>query len=142
MAVIPVWSGVCDASGVMHLDAKRAFKAYVARLKNSAIELVVRKKRQTRSLKANAYWWGVVIPTIADELGYLQHEHEAVHDAVVRQIAGLRPGSDQRLQIRASTHDMSVEDFGLLIEQTVIWAAGEGIVIPDPEHAEASTSWR
>lgn len=83
----------------------------------------------------------MVIPLIAESLGYQPHEHEAVHDAVVRQIAGLRPGSDPRLEIRVSTHDMDKEDFGILIKQTIIWAATElGVVIPDPSQAEGKAA--
>lgn len=128
-------------AGRVHLHAKAAFTAYLSRLKNKPIELVVREKRPIRSQQANRYWWGVVIPLIADSLGYQPHEHEAVHDAVVRQIAGLRPDSDPRLQIRVSTHDMDKEDFGLLIEQTIIWAATDlGIAIPDPQSAEGKAA--
>lgn len=130
----PVWSAVCDGSGRLHLDAPAVFKAWCAKLANQPVQVIVRKARQNRSKNANAYWWGVVIPCIADSLGYLPYEHEAVHDAVVRHIVGLRPNSDPRLQIRQSTHDMDKEDFGVLIESTVIWAATElGIVIPDPD---------
>ena len=138
---VPIFSGTCDVAGRVHLHAKAAFTAYLSRLKNKPIEVVVREKRPTRSRNANAYWWGVCIPLIADSLGYQPHEHEAVHDAVVRQIAGLRPGSDPRLEIRASTHDMDKEDFGILIEQTIIWAATElGIAIPDQDSAEAKVA--
>jgi hypothetical protein len=134
MAQVPTFTGVVDRDGKLHLDCPTVFKAFVSSLKNAAVDIVVQKRRQTRSQRANRYWWGVVIPSIAKELGYLPYEHEAVHDAVVRQIVGLRPGSDPRLSIRQSTHDMDVEDFGNLIEATVIWAATElGIVIPDPE---------
>lgn len=110
------------------------FKAYLSKLAGQPVTITVSKAKSKRSRNANAYWWGVVIPCIADSLGYLPYEHEAVHDAVVRQIIGLRPGADPRLQIRQSTHDMDKEDFGVLIEATVIWAATElGIVIPDPD---------
>jgi len=128
-------------AGRVQLHAKSAFSAYLSRLKNKPIELIIREKRPVRSRNANAYWWGVVIPLIAEELGYLTHEHEAVHDAVVRKIAGLRPGSDPKLEIRVSTHDMDKEDFGALIEQTVIWAATDlGVIIPDPTQAEVKAA--
>lgn len=131
---MPTFTGVVDAKGALHLDATAVFKAYLSKLANAPIELIVRRKRQKRTLKANSYWWGVVIPEIADSLGHLEHEHEAVHDAVVRHIAGLKPDCDPRLQIRVSTADMDMDDFGVLIEATVIWAATElGIVVPDPE---------
>jgi hypothetical protein len=130
----PVWSAVCDSTGKLHLDSPSVFKAWVATLANKPVEIIVRQQRRNRSKRANAYWWGVVIPTIADALGYLPYEHEAVHDAVVRKIVGLRPESDPRLEIRQSTHDMDVQDFGVLIEATVIWAATDlGVVVPDPD---------
>lgn len=110
------------------------FRAYLSKLAGKRIRLTIEEDRPVRSRNANAFWWAVVIPAIADELGHPKHEHDAVHDAVVRHIAGLKPNTDPRLQIRVSTHDMDMEDFGVLIEQAVIWAATDlGIVIPDPD---------
>lgn len=121
----------------MQFDAPGVCTAYLSKLAGTTgkrIRVIFEPETSRRSLNANRYWWGVVIPHIADALGYLPYEHDAVHDAVVRQIVGLRPDSDPRLQIRQSTHDMDREDFGALIEATVIWAATDlGIVIPDPD---------
>lgn len=137
-AFTPVFTGVVDLAGQLHLDARVAFSAVLKKFRGQHVELVIRKKRQTRSLQANRYWWGVIIPLIAEELGYLPHEHDAVHDAVIRHLVGVRPGSDPRLQIRATTHDMDTEDFGMLIEHAIIWAASDlGIVIPDPHSVES-----
>ena len=50
-------------------------------------------------------------------------------------VAGLKADSDPRLKIRVSTADGSMddEDYGVLIEQAIVWAAADlGIVIPDP----------
>lgn len=130
----PLWLGACDSTTTLHLDAPALFKAFLSKFAGKRIRLRIEEDRPVRSRNANAYWWGVVIPCIADALGYLPYENDAVHDAVVRQIVGLRPGADPRLQIRQSTHDMDRDDFGVLIESTVIWAATElGIVIPDPD---------
>lgn len=130
----PVWFGACDQDAKLHLDAPSVFKAFLSKFAGKRVRLRLELDTPVRSKNANKYWWGVVIPCIADELGYLPHEHEAVHDAVVRHLVGLRPCSDPRLQIRQSTHDMDRDDFGVLIESAVIWAATElGIVIPDPD---------
>ncbi len=130
----PQWGAFCDSTGKVQFDAAGIVKAYLSKLAGKRIRVTIEEDRPKRSRNANAYWWGVVIPCLAKELGYLPYEHDAVHDAVVRHLVGLQPGSNPKLQIRQSTHDMDREDFGVLIESAAVWAATElGIVIPDPD---------
>jgi hypothetical protein len=130
----PVWPGHVDGEGVVHLDSPRLFKAYTAGFKNHEIEIVLRKRKRQRSRSQNGYWWSVVIPMVAEACGYQRHEHEAVHDELIRVLVGLKPDSNPALQIRVSTTEMDTQDFNTLIESVQIFAAEKmGIVIPDPD---------
>ena len=73
---------------------------------------------RTRSIEQNAYWWGVVIPYIAEASGFTHDEaHEALKAKFLGQddlATGLRKiGSTARLDTKAFTE---------LIDQVRQWA--------------------
>jgi hypothetical protein len=135
---VPVWSGVVGPDGKLHLDSRGLFDGYLKRLANQPVQLVVRKQARAKSRSQLGYWHGVLIPVLAEEFGYMEWEHDAVHDAVMRQLRGLKPDPNP-LGLRVSMAEMSHEDVSQLIEDARHWAVVEhGIVIPDPEQAECA----
>ncbi len=134
---VPVFSGVIDGEGKLRLDARKLFDAYLSRLKNTAVTLTIRKQTRAKSRSQVGYWWAVVIPILADEFGYAQYEHDAVHDAVMRLLRGLKPEPNP-LQLRVSMADMSHDEVSTLIDDCRLWALDQGIVIPDPEKVAAA----
>lgn len=131
----PTWTGNVDDDGVVHLDSPSGFKAWTkATLKGCRFSMTLTKQRTQRSRNQNAFWWAVVVPMFADACGYAHHEHEAVHDELVRVLVGLKPDANPALKIRQSTTEMDTLDFNTLIEQAQIFGAEKlGIVIPDPD---------
>ena len=130
----PVWSGVVTTAGKLELDSRNGFTGYVRTLAGKEIDLVITKRKYTRTNNQNRFWWGVVVPMFAEACGYAVREHEAVHDELVRVLVGLKPDSNPALQIRQSTTDLTTEQFNELIEQAQIFGAEKlGIVIPDPD---------
>jgi hypothetical protein len=137
-APVPVWSGVVDTSGRLHLDAKDLFKGYVRRLANSPVTLVLKKKSRGKSQNQLGYLFGVLYPVIAEELGYRQYEVEQVHDACMRELRGLKPEPNP-LKLRVSLAEMSHEQVSEYIGDLRHWAVTEyGIVTPDSGKAEAA----
>lgn len=149
---IPPLTGVVDAAGSVHLDARRGPSRTVtcanpkcplhtlARsygLRNTAIEVELRRARRKASRKQHGFWRAVVVPMVATHMGHSKREHDAVHDALMRELVGLKPDCDPRLQIRASSADMSTGEFNeWLIEQVQVWAADHlDLFIPDPDPA-------
>jgi hypothetical protein len=134
----PKWPAAVDKDGKLHLDSPNGFKAWVKTLANTPVEVIVRKVQRQRSRNQNAFWWSVVVPMFAEECGYQPHEHEAVHDELMRVLVGMKPDAHPELKIRQSSTEMSTEDFNILIEQAQIFGATKlGIVIPDPD-----VNWR
>ncbi len=93
----------------------------------------VKPRKRTRSMQANAYYWGVVLKILGDELGYTPDEmHEAMK---VKFRSRICPTTD--LTIVASTKTDS-PDFWVYVEDIRRWAAtwpSGGIYIPDPNEA-------
>lgn len=125
---------------MLHVDrpVKAALAAFVrGNLKNSVVELVVRKKRIKRSDKQNKYYWGVVIAEIASCAGYRKADAYQLHDALAFKFLPLPncpiTGSPRRMR----TPDTDTSEFSAYLEQVIQWAAETwGVVIPEATKVE------
>lgn len=129
--MVPIFDGIVDSKGRLTLDDQPGYARQVARLANKPIELVVRQKRAQRSLRQNAYWWGVVIPLLSEHLGYDKDEmHEALKYKFLRLDA--EPDTHGLVRMRG-TSTLNTKEFTDLIEDVVTWAGAEfGVVVPLP----------
>lgn len=96
---------------------------------------IVQPKKARRSLAANAYYWGVVLKILGDELGY---EPDEMHEAMKLKFRS-RVCPSTGLTIVKSTRTGS-PDFWEYVEQIRRWAAtwpAGGIYIPDPNEVPA-----
>lgn len=64
-----VFMGYVDDAGHFALDRKAEFLAYVHQFKGQELALSVHPKSISRSLRANAYYWGVVLAMAEQESG-------------------------------------------------------------------------
>lgn len=135
MSKPPEWLGVMKANGEFVADSPRAWMAYRRALGNTRVVATLKRWRKKASRKQHGWYRGYALPTLAKELGYMPYELDAVHDALMRKLVGLKPDSDPRLQIRASSADLDMGEFNeSLIEQLQVMAAMEfGIVLADPD---------
>ncbi len=137
-APIPVWSGVVDARGALHLTSIDLFRGWLRRLKGRPVRITVKLATRRKSSSQLGYLFGVLYPVIADELGYRHYEVEDVHDAIMRELRGLKPEPNP-LKLRVSLADMSHEQVREYLEDVRHWAVTQyGIVTPDAERAESA----
>lgn len=137
----PMFHGVVTAAGVLKLEASQLFSAYVTRLKNQPITLVLKKRESQRSLDQNAYIWGVAYPILAEALGYGHHEHEDLHYALVAKCFGEH--FDKRVGAMVPnkrSSKLTTKEFSDYMEWLVRFAAQElgGILVPLPGESEAA----
>jgi hypothetical protein len=138
----PIWRGAVGQDGKLHLESRGLFDRFLHRLRGQGIQLVVKKLQRPKSHSQLGYLFGVVYPVIAEELGYADHEIEALHDALIRRLRGLRPDPNP-LGLRVSLSEMSHEDVGGYIEDVRYFAVTElGIVTPDAGTVEPTTKQR
>lgn len=78
MAIIPKLKGiVSNGNIVLDYNDKIKQQKWLQSLNGKRIEMIIRPFREKRSIKANAYYWGVVLKTISKETGYTSEElHE------------------------------------------------------------------
>ena len=133
---IPIWRGAVDADGKLRLEADSLFRAYIKRLRNKPVQLVLKIASRPKSHSQLGYLFGVLYPVIADELGYCDYEIDAVHDACMRELRGLRPDPNP-LKLRVSLAEMPHEEVSAYIEDLRHWAVTRyGIITPDAEQVE------
>ena len=134
-----IFPAVVDQSGILRIDrrVKATMTAFVRSLKNSAVEIVLRKKRVHRSDKQNRYYWGVVIAEIASCAGYRKADAYQLHDALAFKFLPLQncpiTGSPRRMR----TPDTDTAEFSAYLEQVIQWAAETwGVVILEAHQVE------
>jgi hypothetical protein len=121
----PIFHGRIEG-GRICLERREDFAALIQRLDGKDVELILRKHRRSRSRNQNAYYWGVVIPLIAEHCGYMDEEmHEALKWRFLQKHDGPLP------TVRSTT-DLDTAEFTEYIEQCRILGAEMGVVIPGP----------
>jgi hypothetical protein len=121
----PVFRGLIQ-NGKICLERREDFAALIARLDGSDVDLRLSKHRRVRSLSQNAYYWSVVIPLLAEHIGY---ETEEMHDALKWRF--LQKHDGPLVTVRRST-DLDTAEFTEFIEQCRRLGAEMGVVIPGP----------
>jgi hypothetical protein len=128
----PVFRGTVE-KGRLSLEYPGAFKALLARLEGKQISLRLTKHHHSRSLSQNAYYWGVVVPLLAESCGY---EDEEMHDALKHQFLRDRANEKGGLVLVKSSAALNTAEFTEYIEQCRRLAAEMGVMIPDPGAAD------
>ena len=119
--------------GKVRLDHVPRWRAAIQRLEGRRIEVTLQQFRQTRSLKANAYLWGVIYPTIAEWSG---HDENELHDAMKAMFLPAREVSlptGEVVMALASTRTLDTLAFSDFVTRVKVWARGQGVEIPEPD---------
>ena len=129
---------------MLHVErpVKAALTAFVrANLKNSRVELIVRKQRRTRTSQQNRYFWGVVMAEICACAGYRRQDAYELHDALAHKFLSLPPCPLTGSPRRQRTPDTDTAEFSAYVDEVIQWAAETwGVVIPEPSQIEPSPS--
>jgi hypothetical protein len=121
--------GAVVTAGKLVFDAPGELKAVLAKLEGKRVAVRVTRQSQTRSLSQNAWYWGCVIPLLAEACGY---EPEEMHDALKHQFLRDRENEKAGLVLVKSSADLNTAEFTDYVEKCRRLAAGLGVVIPDP----------
>lgn len=110
------------------------FKQHLLALKGQIIEVTAEKQKRHRTSEQNAYYWGVVIKTIADFCGYFTaDELDALHQELRRKFL---PAAG-RLNLPVSTAKLSTVEMNEYIEKIRVWAGRDlGVYVPDPNEVQ------
>jgi hypothetical protein len=126
---------------LLKIRGRKSFDLEIAMMTGNEVEIIVRKKKKTRSLNQNAYYWGVVIPIIKQglfDLGII-FSHEQCHDLLkfrfLKEDQHLKDGLFvERIK---STTELSTSEFMDYMSDVTRWAAEYlSISIPEPNEQQ------
>jgi len=137
---IPIFEGdVVDQKLKLQDHVKEAIARWVRTFKaGTHLDIVIRKHKTKRTLKQNAYYWDVVVPILADEIGH--DNPEDMHEDLKLEFNPVESKITPGKMIGGSTTKLSTEEFFCgetsYVERICRWAAELGIYIPPPTKAE------
>ncbi len=100
------------------------FYQYVLSLPDGFLELVIRKPESLRSLKMNAYYWGVPITLVKDKINEAygkNYDIEQIHE-LMKELHGIKEMIGKTMT-RKSTAKYSVQEFKDYWDRIIQWAA-------------------
>lgn len=127
-------------NGRLFITNRRSFDQQLReRLKESwVLEVLVRRRRATRSMQQNNFYWGVCIQLISEHTGYTPEEvHDLAKQMFIPKHLALADGNGEvrgEFVIGGSTRELDTKGFTEYLERLRQWAAEElDLFIPDPE---------
>lgn len=123
--------------GKLTLNAKR-IAAWLKGRRDGPYTVTIERRHATRSLLQNAYYFGVILPALADYTGYTVDElHEYCKGRFNPKqviVANAHGEIIDEQRIGLSTTTLNRLTFGEYCESIRQWAARDlGVVIPDPD---------
>jgi hypothetical protein len=137
MAYTPILIGRVDAAGRVDPDLREQIRAALQSHAGRAVEITIRrwKHTTTRSNSQNKYYWGVVLPTIGNHIGYTSDEmHEALKWKFLR-----KPDSQtwEGVATVRSSKELDTLEFEEYLENVRRFAATDlGVTVPLPNEVE------
>jgi len=119
---------------------KKAIGLWCSTFKNGThVEIIIRKHKTKRSNDQNAYYWGVVVPILANHFGH--DNPDDMHEELKREFNPVPSKIDPAKTIGGTTTKLSTVEFfsaeDSYVERICRWAALEyGVYIPPPKKAE------
>ena len=137
-APLPVFEGdIVDHKLKLQPHVKQSINLWLRTFKTGAhVDITIKKHSEKRTNDQNRYYWGVVIPILAD---YFGHDNaEDMHEDLKREFNPVKSKIDTDKTIGGTTTIMSTEEFFCgetsYVERICRWAAEQyGIFIPPPK---------
>jgi len=139
---VPIFEAdIVDKKIKLFDHVKKAIALWCSTFKNGThVDIVIRKHKAKRTNDQNAYYWGVVVPILADFFGH--DNAEDMHEDLKQKFNPVPSKLDPQTIIGGTTTKLSTVDFfsaeDSYVERICRWAALEhSIYIPPPKKAEA-----
>lgn len=126
-------------NGRLFIENRRVFDQQVALLDPRwALEVTVRRRKATRSVRANRYWWGICVQLVAEHTGYTPEEiHDIAKQMFLPKTLAVNDGNGEikgEFVIGGSTRKLNTAEFAEFVERFKQWAATTlDVVIPDAD---------
>lgn len=134
----PVFKGIVE-NGKLKLEDPLAFGNWLKGLIGKKVFITVKKATRPRTTgkedelgNQNGYYWSVVLPICASELGYTVKE---MHEVFINEYSPyiIREFKGKKINIRVRTSDMNTVQFAEFLNTIIIEMAQMNIQIPEPQ---------
>ena len=114
-------------NGKLKLYDEPMFKDYVSLL-DGEVDVIVEKHKDTRSLKANAFYWGVIITAISEESGNdIMADHYEMKKRFLPKLTATYTnkltGEERTEETVGSTRKLKSDEFAKYNEKVMAWAS-------------------
>lgn len=117
------------------LYQKDKFMRALSGLNGQEFQITLEKRKKQRSKNQNNYYWGCVIPILAEHFGYDYGEHEEIHRFLRQKFLGYK--QHEPIPILNSTTELSSVEMEEYLESVRRWAIKEfNVNIPLPNETE------
>lgn len=121
-------------------DDRAVWLAHLTRLRGERVVVTVATPKAVRSLRANRYWRGVIVPFFRDvwsvgrtSAGLPPYDSDETHDVLVQVLVGYEDGPMPGTRVRKRTSLMDTAQFAELVDGARAMALEQyGAVIPLP----------
>ena len=138
---VPIFQGdVVNKKLKLFDHEKQAISRWIATFKDGTkLDITIRKHKSKRSNEQNRYYFGVVLPILADHFGH--DNTEDMHEDMKLKFNPIESKIEPGKTIGGTTTKLSTVDFfsaeTSYVERICRWAATEyGLYIPPPKKAE------
>ena len=116
------------SNGKLVLPSTKLFRENLKNFEGKEVDLIIQRHRKTRTNQQNRYYWGAIIPILAEHFGYEDDElHQALKWIFLRKKFGPLPTV-------ISTTKLNTAQFTDYIDRIKRWASvNHNVVLPDPE---------
>lgn len=131
VSAIPILHGRFSDDGKFEYaeDERDRRRLYFQSLAGKHVEIIVRKERTQRTERQHRYYFGVVVPLIAEHCGY---EKDEMHDLLAMRFLRMEDDPITGSPRRKHTPDTDTKEFSDYLDSCIRFGAELGVVIPEP----------
>ena len=134
MSIVPVFYGRVLNGGLLVLERPKDYGRYVRSFAGKHVEIVLKRRRMKRTEKQSRYYFGVVVPLIAEHCGY---EKDEMHELLAMKFLRIENDPVTGSPRRKSTPETDTKEFSDYVDACIRLAAGLGVVIPEARQVAA-----
>lgn len=129
---------ISKVEGKTNFYDKEKFKQHVDSLPDNDYYITIDKNKKDRSLRQNAYYWGVVIELIAKHMGHPKDEYDFVHQKLASDFLGFKKEVlGREFWIVPSTASLTTVQFEDYLSTLRMFAAQTlGVNVPEPNEVD------
>ena len=130
MTAVPVFHATVSEKGtlVMPLAVRGLLQRHLGTLKGKPVVLTIKAETKTRTDRQSRYYFGVVVPLIAEHCGY---EKDEMHECLAMRFLRIEDDPITGSPRRKRTPATDTREFAEYVDACIRLASELGVYIPD-----------